>query len=135
MCITHVRTTHTHTHTHTPHTHTHTPQTHTQNAFQVPSSLTPVHLMSLEALYAVMTTIQSGNTPTPFFEAQPSSQYFHPITVTAPPWSTPPPHIYKGVWSCDEGGGGPPLLKVLHAFYQKKKVLLPWYCHGINLTV
>ena len=121
--------THTHKHIHT-HTHTHT---HTQNAFQVPASLTPVHLMSLEALYAVMTTIQSGHTPIPFSEAQPPSQSLPPYHEDpAHTVHTSSPSLYKG-----EGPGahvvvevkewaGPPPLKVLQAICQKKKVLLPW---------
>ena len=135
LCV-YTHTPHTH-HTHTPHTHT-THTTHTQNAFQVPSSLAPVHLMSLEALYAVMTTIQSGHTPTPFSEAQPTSQSLPPYQDDhAPIVHASSPSLYKGegpdghvVVEVREGAGPPPL-KVLQAICQKKKVLLPWCCHGV----
>eukprot|EP00731_Ephydatia_muelleri_P005742 Em0002g1918a len=84
-----------------------------KNAFQVPSSLTPVHLMSLEALYAVMTTIQSGHTPTPFSEAQPTSQSLPPYQDDhAPIVHASSPSLYKGegpdghvVVEVREGGG------------------------------
>eukprot|EP00731_Ephydatia_muelleri_P005724 Em0002g1900a len=102
-----------------------------KNAFQVPSSLTPVHLMSLEALYAVMTTIQSGHTPTPFSEAQPTSQSLPPYQDDhAPIVHASSPSLYKGegpdghvVVEVREGAGPPPL-KVLQAICQKKKVML-----------
>eukprot|EP00731_Ephydatia_muelleri_P005705 Em0002g1881a len=76
---------------------------------QVPSSLTPVHLMSLEALYAVMTTIQSGHTPTPFSEAQPTSQSLPPYQDDhAPIVHTSSPSLYKG-----EGPDGHVVVEVM----------------------
>eukprot|EP00731_Ephydatia_muelleri_P005733 Em0002g1909a len=102
-----------------------------KNAFQVPSSLTPVHLMSLEALYAVMTTMKSGHTPTPFSEAQPTSQSLPPYQDDhAPIVHASSPSLYKGegpdghvVVEVREGAGPPPL-KVLQAICQRKKVML-----------
>lgn len=105
-----------------------------KNAFQMPSGLTAIHIMSLEALYSVMTTIQDGYTPVSFSEDQLSSQppppsYQADSTSIVSARSLSPP-LYKGEGPSNghvvvevKEWVGPPPLKVLQASCQKKKII------------